>query len=79
LLGHPTLTQIAARHNATSAQVALAWVLCRDDVVAVPRSGDVDHVRANAAALDLQLIDEDLADIDAAFPPPDGPRPPEVL
>jgi diketogulonate reductase-like aldo/keto reductase len=71
LLGHPSLTTIAARHSgATPAQVALAWVLRHDGVCAIPQSGRPAHVRENRGALDLRLTSDDLADLDRAFPPP---------
>ena len=70
LLRHPALVQIAERHHATPAQVALAWVLRQEHVIAIPKASDEVHVRANAAALDLRLLPADLAAVDAAFPVP---------
>jgi diketogulonate reductase-like aldo/keto reductase len=70
LVGHPVLESIAARHDATSAQVALAWVLHQDGVAAIPKAGSPAHVRENAGALEIRLTDEDLAALDRAFPPP---------
>ncbi|RUU08687.1 aldo/keto reductase, partial [Mesorhizobium sp. M6A.T.Ca.TU.002.02.2.1] len=64
------LETIAARHNATAAQVALAWVMAQDGVIAIPKASRQEHVRQNAAALDIKLTSEDFADIDRAFPPP---------
>ena len=58
------------RLGATPAQVALAWVLRQPGVMAIPKSGRVEHVRENHGALDLQLAPEDLAELDDAFPPP---------
>ena len=79
LLGSAALAEVAARHEATAAQVALAWVLRAGDVCAIPRTGNPEHVRENAAALELKLTDADLADLDAAFPPPDRKVPLEIL
>jgi diketogulonate reductase-like aldo/keto reductase len=79
LLEHPALQPIARRHNATPAQIALAWVLQHDGVIAVPRAGTPSHVRQNAAARDIELTPEDLHALDRAFPPPVQPRPLEVL
>jgi diketogulonate reductase-like aldo/keto reductase len=79
LLGHRELQGVAARHGATPAQVALAWVLRQDGVNAIPRAGTPAHVRENRAALDLRLTEQDLAALDRAFPPPTGPRPLEML
>jgi hypothetical protein len=66
----PALSAIAKRHGVTPFSVALAWVLRDPTVIAIPKAGDLDHLKANRAALDLQLTSEDLAAIDAEFPPP---------
>jgi diketogulonate reductase-like aldo/keto reductase len=79
LLEHPALQPIAQRHDATPAQIALAWVLQHDGVAAIPRAGTLSHVRQNAAARDIKLTGNDLHDLDRAFPPPTRPRPLEVL
>lgn len=79
LLRHPALVGMAADRGATPAQLALAWLLARDDVIVIPKAGSVDHVRENHAAADLVLTSDELAGLDAAFPPPTGPRPLEML
>lgn len=70
LLGHPALTSVATRHGVTPAQIALAWLLYRPGVVAIPKAVQPAHIRANRAAYDLTLTADDLAELDAAFPPP---------
>jgi diketogulonate reductase-like aldo/keto reductase len=70
VLGHPILRAVAARHAVTPAQVALAWVLRGDGVIAVPKAGTPAHVRENRAAADLRLSYEDLRVLEGAFPPP---------
>ncbi|HEV7618840.1 MAG TPA: aldo/keto reductase, partial [Burkholderiaceae bacterium] len=79
LLNHPQLQDIADRHRATPAQVALAWVVRQDGLVAIPKAGTPAHVRENRAALDILLTDEDLAALDRVFPPPTGPQPLEMI
>jgi diketogulonate reductase-like aldo/keto reductase len=79
LLGHPALRRVAERHRATPAQVALAWVLRQDGVIAIPKAGTVDHVHENRRALDLELTQQDLAALDRAFPPPTRAQPLEML
>jgi diketogulonate reductase-like aldo/keto reductase len=69
LLGNQAVKSVAARHGASPAQVALAWVLQKQAVV-IPKAVNPAHIRENRAALDLRLTQEDLAQIDAAFPPP---------
>ncbi len=70
LLRHPALRAVAERHGATPAQAALAWTLRAPGVIAIPKASDPEHVRSNAAARDLRLAEADLAELDAAFPPP---------
>ncbi|GAA2083481.1 aldo/keto reductase [Streptomyces albiaxialis] len=79
LLGHAALREVADAHGATPAQVALAWVLRHDDVLAIPKAGSRAHVEENRAALELTLTGEDLAALDAAFPPPSRKHPLEIL
>jgi diketogulonate reductase-like aldo/keto reductase len=66
----PALSTIAKRHGVTPFQVALAWVLRDPMMIAIPKASDATHVDANRRALDLVLGPEDLAAIDADFPPP---------
>jgi diketogulonate reductase-like aldo/keto reductase len=60
----PEIRQVAEKHDATPAQVSLAWALSKERVVPVPKSGTPDHIRENYAALGLALDDADLAKID---------------
>lgn len=64
------LRTVADRHGATPAQVALAWTLRGGGVIAIPKASQEGHVRANRAAADIRLTAQDLAELDAAFPPP---------
>jgi diketogulonate reductase-like aldo/keto reductase len=75
LLASKAMKAIAARHAATPAQIALAWLLAQDGVVAIPKAARDEHVRANRAAADIALTKADLAEIDAAFPPPSRKQP----
>jgi diketogulonate reductase-like aldo/keto reductase len=79
VLGHRAVKRVAERHGATAAQVTLAWVLRGEGVIAIPKSGRPQHVRENFGALKLELTPEDLTELDAAFPPPAGPVPLEML
>jgi diketogulonate reductase-like aldo/keto reductase len=65
-----TLASIGARHQATAAQVALAWVLRQPDVMAIPKAGRAAHLRDNLAAASLVLTAEDLDQINRRFPAP---------
>jgi diketogulonate reductase-like aldo/keto reductase len=79
LLAHPTLNMIAKAHNATPAQIALAWLLRQEGVIAIPKAGRLSHVEENHRALNVTLSDDDLAALDQAFPPPSSPTPLEML
>ena len=70
LAKHRELERIAATHNATAAQIALAFVLAQPNVIAIPKATDPGHVRDNAAAAGIVLTADDFAALDAAFPPP---------
>ena len=79
MFADPALAGVAARHGVTAAQVALAWLYRQQGVVAIPKAVHPDHVRANRASLDIVLTPEDLAALDAAFPPPRRAVPLDVL
>jgi diketogulonate reductase-like aldo/keto reductase len=66
------LYDVAARHDATPHQVALAFLLRHPQVFVVPKASRVEHVERNAAAAALELGQEDIARIEQIFPV--GPR-----
>jgi diketogulonate reductase-like aldo/keto reductase len=70
LLGDPTLQRIAAAHVCSAAAVALAWAIRSGNVIAIPESGSVAHVKENAVALSLALTAQELEALDTAHPPP---------
>src|SRR5215207_3163571 len=73
------LEEIAKKHRATPYQIALAWVLRRPGVIAIPKAATAEHVRENRRALDIALDEDDLAAIDRAFPPPKRKKPLEMI
>lgn len=79
LLEHPLILDIANRHSASPAQVALAAVLRHDGVVAIPKASSAEHVEANADALEIQFDLEDLERLDLAFPPPTQAVPLDII
>jgi diketogulonate reductase-like aldo/keto reductase len=79
LLRNRGVIEVAKRHGATPAQIALAWVLHNDHVIAIPKAGTVEHVRQNRDSLELQLSALDLAALDSAFPPPRRKQPLDVI
>lgn len=79
LTRHPKLVRFAQESGMTPAQVALAWLLARDDIIAIPKTSHRDRLRENFGALAHSLTPEQLAALDRIFPPPSGPRSLEVL
>lgn len=78
MLNDSSLKTVAKRHNASAAQVAIAWLLHQGAVV-IPKSSNRDRIQENYAALDVTLTDADLTELDQAFPPPQKAKPLEVL
>jgi 2,5-diketo-D-gluconate reductase B len=60
----PEIQAVAEKHDASAAQVSLAWLLQRDGVAAIPKASSEAHIRDNWGARDLQLDDEDVAKIE---------------
>jgi diketogulonate reductase-like aldo/keto reductase len=72
LLRSKALDEVAKRHNATRAQIAIAWTMRHGNVISIPKASDPAHVRENAACGAIVLGPDDLALIDRAYPPPAG-------
>jgi diketogulonate reductase-like aldo/keto reductase len=79
LARHTAVRELAQRHQATPAQVVLAWVLRQAGVIAIPKAATREHVRENRAALNIKLNDTDLGMLDRLFAPPAGPRALETI
>ena len=70
LLRHSGLCELAGRLGMTPAQVALAWLLQRDAVIAIPKTSTRQHLEENFAALRFSLEADVVAELDRLFPPP---------
>ena len=70
LLENRKLAAIAREEDVTPAQLALAWVLTRPQVIAIPQSSSIAHIDSNRAAVAVRLDNRALAALDAAFAPP---------
>jgi diketogulonate reductase-like aldo/keto reductase len=79
LLRHAGLMRLAAEYGITPSQLALAWVLRRDDVVAIPKTSITRHLEDNARAVDMTITPQIEAELDILFPPPKRPVPLEML
>lgn len=73
------LIRIAKAYQATPAQIALAFLLDRDGVMAIPKSANPERVTENRGATDLDISDDDCAKLDAEFPPPTQKVPLDML
>ena len=61
--------ELAASEGCTAAQIALAWVLAQgEDIVPIPGTTRVKNLEENVSALDVELSDEELRDLEAVFP-----------
>ncbi len=79
LMRHPDLIHIAKAHQATVAQVALAFLIRNPGVIVIPKTGIPERVRENRATVEVHLTPDDLAILDKAFPPPRRKTPLEMI
>jgi diketogulonate reductase-like aldo/keto reductase len=79
LARNPKLAEFAEGQGMTPAQAALAWLLAKDDIIAIPKTAHRERLKENAGALELTLSSEQLAKLDKLFPPPKESRPLEML
>ena len=70
LLQNPEIQKVADKHHVTNVQILLAFVLSRPYTFTVPKASSLEHVKANRAAADIILDEEDLKRLDASFPKP---------
>lgn len=79
LLLQTAVTDVARRHGATPAQIALAWVMRNPGVIAIPKTGSIAHLEENRASLDIDLDARDFEALDHAFAAPKRKRSLEML
>ncbi|HEX5126734.1 MAG TPA: aldo/keto reductase [Rhodocyclaceae bacterium] len=79
LVGNRTLVDFAQRHDMTAAQVALGWLLNKDNVIVIPKTGSRERLKENIGALERPLSTAQLAELDQLFPPPKSARALEIL
>ena len=63
--------EIASRHDASPAQIALAWLLAKPATLPIPGTGSVEHLEENLAAARIELSEDEIAELDAAAPADD--------
>jgi len=79
LVRHPAIASVAHRLAVDPGQVALAWVLRNDNVIAIPKASSREHVLANRAAADVHLDRAALELLDQSFPAPRRKRPLDMI
>lgn len=79
LMRHPDLIHIAKAHQATVAQVALAFLIRNPGVIVIPKTAMPERVRENRGTVEVKLTPDDLAILDKAFPPPGRKMPLEMI
>jgi len=79
LVRHAGLVKFAREHGMTPAQAALAWLLAKDGVIAIPKTGNRARLKENAGAAALDLTSAQMAELDRLFPPPEGASPLDML
>lgn len=70
LLFEPVLQTIADKHNATPAQIALAWLLHQPSVIAIPKSSTISRVKENLDSVNISLSSSDLDLLNREFSSP---------
>lgn len=70
LLTDPAVQSLAEKYRVKPLQIALAWTIRTNDVIAIPKAGREQHVLENAEAAAIELTPEDLKKLDRAFPKP---------
>ncbi|MEK5059050.1 MULTISPECIES: aldo/keto reductase [unclassified Paenibacillus] len=79
IIGNETVMSVAEKHNITPLQLMLAWSIRNGQVLAIPKSSKEEHVKQNAAVYEVELTEEDLNELDIAFPKPDHKVPLEMI
>jgi len=79
LLGDRKLAGFAQRHGVTPSQAALAWLLQKDGVIVIPKTGRRERLKENLGALGTPLDAAQLAELNRLFPPPQRAQPLEML
>ncbi|WP_125713027.1 aldo/keto reductase [Companilactobacillus kedongensis] len=66
----PVLTEMAKQKHVTVYQLLLAWVLRNHDILSIPKSSTIEHLKDNMAAVDIKFTSDELELIDSEYPKP---------
>lgn len=72
LLKNATINKIVESHKVKPMQIILAWCIRSKDVIAIPKAAQLEHVLENAEAASIILSENELAELDKAFPKPNS-------
>ncbi|MBC6348738.1 aldo/keto reductase [Lactobacillus melliventris] len=75
MMKNEAVLQVAEKHEASTYQILLAWVMQQTDVLAIPKSSSSKHLLSNLKALDIELTPEDLQILEQAYPKPERKEP----
>jgi len=70
LISSGVLSSVGQKYGKTAPQVALNWLLSQENVFPIPRASTSTHVTENAGAAGWRMSDEDMSELDRAYPPP---------
>ncbi|WP_160724806.1 aldo/keto reductase [Bacillus sp. USDA818B3_A] len=79
LLSDSTILDIAKKHNVQPLQVVLAWCIRSNQVIAIPKAVQKEHIIENAESASMELTRDDLARLDKVFPPPTRKLPLDMI
>src|SRR5262249_27241272 len=79
LLKDARLSRVARGWGLTTAQVALGWLLAKDDIIVIPKTSRRERLKENLGALQHPLTPAQVSELDRLFPAPSGPAPLEML
>ncbi|MGC8865045.1 MAG: aldo/keto reductase [Bacteroidales bacterium] len=67
LSSHPLIIELSRKYDASAAQIALAWLIAQEGIITIPKTGNIQHLEENAAAMRLKLEKEDLDRLSKSF------------
>lgn len=79
LLNDPILNKIAENYQVKPLQIALAWTMRSNQVIAIPKAVQEKHILWNAKATSIELTKEDLVQLDQVFTPPTRKMPLDII
>ena len=69
---------LTAKYQVTPAALLLAWVIRQNKILAIPESGNSQHIEENTRALHIEISEQDCAQLTRYYPAPEAPEPLEI-